>query len=429
MSDRGGLNMRARNQTIAFMAALALSAYADNPIHPTARRPLSDPYFSTDRSSPEVLAGFRKAGDILIPPGPLGIPGLASAAVEHALLSPSDDLDGLSTSDVVDPTATFALLFSVSRTAVGMTPPDPTLVGLGFPFNAQDQAAKRQAPGDEFMSLTLFDQTGPLPTPFRAVPNNTLVFNQNDAGGVDYNVSPTTVSPETPVPPGTPTSEVEASAGSAPSALNGRTTLSPFFFSVTSDSPSLAGPLPGMIYVDFLPNQFGGEELYISPEQLGLVHLDDIDGLIVFDSGNLFFEPFADRIVFTLRPGSPSLGGSLGPGDVLSSRGAGTFTLWCPAQQLGLFPSDPIDALDFARCQNILGCVSAWAIGLNCDCPADTDCDGDVDLVDLTTLLSAFGSTGASALYNERADFDYNQSINLADLSYFLAHFGNVCGS
>ena len=55
------------------------------------------------------------------------------------------------------------------------------------------------------------------------------------------------------------------------------------------------------------------------------------------------------------------------------------------------------------------------------DCPADLDNDGDVDLVDLATLLSAFGTTAATA------DLDCNGSVGLTDLTILLANFGTSC--
>jgi hypothetical protein len=53
-------------------------------------------------------------------------------------------------------------------------------------------------------------------------------------------------------------------------------------------------------------------------------------------------------------------------------------------------------------------------------CPGDLDCDGDVDLSDLATLLAAFQQ-------NDGGDLDDDGDTDLADLATLLANFGRVC--
>ncbi len=55
--------------------------------------------------------------------------------------------------------------------------------------------------------------------------------------------------------------------------------------------------------------------------------------------------------------------------------------------------------------------------------PGDLDADGDVDLVDLSTLLNAFGSTGSGL----PGDLDHDGDVDLIDLSTLLGHFGTSC--
>lgn len=54
--------------------------------------------------------------------------------------------------------------------------------------------------------------------------------------------------------------------------------------------------------------------------------------------------------------------------------------------------------------------------------PGDTDQDGDIDLVDLATLLANFGATAGRSW--GQGDFDGNGAVNLTDLASLLSNFG-----
>ncbi len=54
----------------------------------------------------------------------------------------------------------------------------------------------------------------------------------------------------------------------------------------------------------------------------------------------------------------------------------------------------------------------------------DIDRDGDVDLSDLTLLLSSFGACSGDANFAAAADFDGSGCVELADLAVLLANFG-----
>lgn len=399
------LNLLRNGLVLAVCAASAAGAP-----EPTARNPLPRAFFSFDRQSPSVGFTFT-AADVLRVPGPV----IDVPAQNMRLFDPNDELDALSFANHTIGGSTFVLTFSVDRATQGLVPPDPVLVSLGFPYNVLDQASKRQAPGDEYMSLTLFDRNGPRDGLGGAVRNNTLVINQGDAGGVDYDAQPGN-SPEDSVPD--PNDDVDAGGRNPLVGL----VQEPFFFSVSRDSPSLPG-LGGTnsgadVYVDLNPNQPGGEQLYIPPARMGLVRGDDIAALIVFDDGNFRLDPGQDQVLFVLTRDSPSLGLNLGPADVLTSVGTGSFRIYARAEDLGLRREDHLNMLELARCQNIRACVYDWAIGFGC--PGDLNGNGMVDQGDLATLLSCFEAGPCG-------DVDGNGNTDMADLATLLGAFNTPC--
>lgn len=72
----------------------------------------------------------------------------------------------------------------------------------------------------------------------------------------------------------------------------------------------------------------------------------------------------------------------------------------------------------------ILGIRSVGTVRVTPVFHGDVDHDGDVDLADLTQLLSAFGACGGDAGYVEAADVDGDGCIALADLTALLSNFG-----
>lgn len=411
--------MRARN--ILALACLAGPLCA--PIRgaePTARRPLRAPLFSFDLASPSVNPPPPLASDILRVPGPV-----VEVPAANLNLTANDDLDGLSFANAtVGPADTFVLTFSVDRQTRGAVPPDPGYAAQGFPFNVQHQAQRNQAAGDEFMTLTLFNRSGPL-AGLRVVANNSLIRNEGDAGGVDYDAFPN-ISPEAswkgPIddvdagmrdldaelllqaPPWTapgisPPLELfarlsvwqtatppalAAPAVPLPVVLAARQVtvgdvaagtarpIPPPFFSLRRGSPSIGPNSAADIFVDLNPNQPGGEVLYVQHMVLGLVRDDDIGAVIVFDAGRQFrFDNGLDQVIFTLARNSPTLlNRNLSPADLLTSQGFGQFNVYAFAQILGLRPfhpdpqqNDHVNMLDLARCTDVDACIRDWGIG------------------------------------------------------------------
>jgi hypothetical protein len=114
------------------------------------------------------------------------------------------------------------------------------------------------------------------------------------------------------------------------------------FFSLAPGSPSL-------IPVGFSPADIlwtlgiGTPGLYASAAQLGLRAADDIDGLCLVDRGQAaHYEPDVDRVLFSLKAGSPTLASMhASPGDVLVPGPM----VYYHASELGLRPGDDLDAM------------------------------------------------------------------------------------
>jgi hypothetical protein len=115
------------------------------------------------------------------------------------------------------------------------------------------------------------------------------------------------------------------------------------YFSLDAASPSLGGASPALLF--FAPAG-GVFAPWVGAAQIGLVPADDIDALVVWDRG-VIGAPDAgvDLILFSLAPGSPSLGG-FSPATIFVSDLAGLACPFVAANTLGLRAADNVDGLD-----------------------------------------------------------------------------------
>jgi len=105
----------------------------------------------------------------------------------------------------------------------------------------------------------------------------------------------------------------------------------------------------------------GSSGIYATLGALGLVTEDNVDALVVLENDGMpgEFSPGIDAILFSLAPGSPSLGAlGISPSDILvnpassglfgapSVGGPGTPGFIAPASAMGLAPTDNLNALD-----------------------------------------------------------------------------------
>lgn len=115
------------------------------------------------------------------------------------------------------------------------------------------------------------------------------------------------------------------------------------YFSLDAASPSLGAASPAAVL--FTP--VGGVPgIWATPAQLGLIPADDVDALVVWDRGVVGApDPGVDLVLFSLVPGSPSLGG-LSPAGIFVSDLTGVFCVYVQANTLGMRIADNVDGLD-----------------------------------------------------------------------------------
>ncbi|MCH7702710.1 MAG: hypothetical protein IID37_13590 [Planctomycetes bacterium] len=346
--------------------------------------PLPAPTYSFSRASPTVEAGFVTADACLVLSQPVPDIGVEGALLGFGL--PGDDLDALASDNIaLDGEELFALLFSVDAATLGVVGPDSDLVEEGVPFNSRHQAVRGQQAGDQFMSTTLYELDDGEDT---GLPNNVLVRNNYDEGGVDFAALPPTSARHRGFPQAQ--DEVDATA---------RFSTEMVYYSATGDSPSLS-TLPfldepsGAHILAAIPSQ-NQVFLFASFSDLGLQQEDDIDALIVFDTNSDGVFQGSDQVLFSLAPGSPSLATIPGASEIAPAAdvylvAAGESpVLFASAASLGLGrPADNVDALELLVCDDYEDCAEDHGIRgpggeSDDDEPEDDDLEGGGDTTQL----------------------------------------------
>jgi hypothetical protein len=317
----------------------------------------TNPPFTLAPGSPSL--GALTAGDVLVPgaapvPGPIPPPALGIPAAVLGLVA-GDVVNSISFGrGPAGPFPGLEVLYSVDAAAVGgvFGPPPPSYVAC--------EAAGGQAKADVYLS---FPFGPPLPKP------NVLLLDEN--GLAD---SPCAGAPLPGLGLGLAPPENLNGLDLCPTGVVfAAGVINPIYFTLAPGSPTLAAipASPGDVLVQ--PIGPGGlpPMIAIPLPAMGLVAGDIVDALEV--------PPGAGFALFSLAPGSPSLGGcGYLVGDVLMSGfGPCGAVLGVPSAALGLTPPDNIDALAMN------GDADGDFVGDSCDncwlAANNTQLDGDLD--------------------------------------------------
>lgn len=178
----------------AFLVSVTMANHASgNP----PEHPLPAPQYSFDRLSPAAIFMGVEADAVLALSWPHPINEIPGEMLGLGL--EGDELDALSSSNAtLAPEETFLLMFSVDEFTFGTVPPDEHMIHEGLPYNVQDQAIRGHQSGDQYISTALFDMNGVASD---GDFNNVLVRNNYDEGGTDFAALPV-ASAEDVVPSG-----------------------------------------------------------------------------------------------------------------------------------------------------------------------------------------------------------------------------------
>jgi hypothetical protein len=328
-------------------------------------------------------------------------------------------------------------------------PPTPGQLNDETPFTVNDQVRRNHSVGDGFIAQALFTRFGPAAVALGpGGGSSTMVHNNFDEGGHDYEAKPET-SGRTYEMPGVPEDntggvgyEPPPAAGAA--GLRGVALAPAVYLTLTPDSPTL--PQQGGSGADILydPDPFvpGTERVFANSQMLGLDPLDDIDAFVIFDTPpqqGIFDE--GDVILFSLADGSPSLNQALFPDLGTNGPGAAIFiavgqpgappqlNLFANARDLGLAGgNDDIDGMEIVPCPDAALCSALGGIRL---VKGDWTDDGFFGKSDVEGLANCVTGPREGPLFDPAIDplcFDVfdcqrDQDVDLADLRQLQIRF------
>ena len=347
-----------RSVECAVFAAVAVALGALAPTRAAAQT------FALDGQSASLAALSAGPNSLLTPSGPLSAPPPPAIGLSAATL-------GLMTGDAID-AITFGtdgapggtLYFSVSRSTVGAgagpKPPDVSTEVVGVPAGTQPEAAD-----DIFATLD---------PACAATPFNSQILDGNGAA-----LGPHTCYPglglglvEGQTLPGPPMNDdIKAFSWSYPGMWN----IVCIGFSLKAGSPTLLGQNP------LLPSGAGPADVLASCPAPGMPPVGPPSLLIVYTAATLglgvgddidalsISNPAGGTVLFSLAPGSPSLGVcGYSPAAIIGG-GVPPFApcppVFLPAAGLGLVPGDDVDALTIT--------TNACPVAPSADVPADGD--------------------------------------------------------
>ena len=292
---------------------------------------------SIDRASPSIGGcGFAVSPAQvfnLVPPGGgcdvAGVGPVLEVMPPAMGLVPMDNIDGLSANTLTPENLSYYLVFSGNRPSTGMA---------GTPYSLE--AGNNQAASD--LWRTLITSASPAAVmaacaPVAIVPPHFLHRNQTG-----FNLS-RTAAPGVAVMP--PQDNIDAVEMDVLDFTGDDVHDVDVYFSLDAASPSLVAS-GADIY--FSPAASGFFVPFSFPAAIGLVGMDNLDSLVMWDRVNLgVADAGVDFALFSLAPGSPTLA-MLGasPADIFVTNFAGGFCLFAPAGALGLIGADNVDGLD-----------------------------------------------------------------------------------
>lgn len=298
----------------------------------------------------------------------LGLP----VGLQVDAFSRGDDMDRQIPAGIhgVAPGAIYSWLFSVDTAAVGKS------------GGVLSEAAGDGASADVYVSEVKVD----------GAPGNAVVTQTPDKNALGYDGDGSLGAPSMGLTENEDVDAIDISYASHPGVdvLGG-----PSYFSLDSTSaatPGFAGLGVGTSGADLFSSTGGVISTFATHTALGLAAGDDLDALVIADNGNGTFDAAsqffdwtdesADMVLFSLAPGSPTLGTddvvrdlAIEPGDILTfvTGPIPGVAIFIPAEDLGLLTvrsgdasSDNLNALDVVPepAAIIMGLMGLAALGM-----------------------------------------------------------------